>query len=71
MLQVIKIRIIQNLKNQLKILGFQVQSETVIIPIVCSIILFPTFVLAAILLLKHYNEKRRAKDRFRLVLCEK
>ncbi len=44
---------------------FSVQPETVIIPIVCSIIIFPIVVLATICLLKHYNERARAKDRFR------
>ena len=44
---------------------FSVQPETVIIPIVCSIIIFPIVVLATICFLKHYNERARAKDRFR------
>jgi len=44
---------------------FSVQPEIVVIPMVCSIVLFPTIVLATILFLKHCNEKRRAKDRFR------
>ena len=44
---------------------FSVQPETVIIPIVCSIIIFPIVVLATICLLRHYNERARAKDRFR------
>ncbi|CAB4067633.1 unnamed protein product [Lepeophtheirus salmonis] len=39
--------------------------ETVIIPIVVSIIVFPIFVVSAIFLLRYYNQRARAKDKFR------
>lgn len=39
--------------------------ETVIIPIVCSIIIFPILVAAIICFLRHYNRRARAKDKFR------
>jgi len=42
-----------------------VPPETVIIPILCSIIIFPIVAASAICLLRYYNQRARAKDRFR------
>jgi len=42
-----------------------VPPETVIIPILCSIIVFPIVAASAICLLRYYNQRARAKDRFR------
>ena len=44
---------------------FSVAPETVIIPIICSIIVFPIVVATLICLLRHYNRRARAKDKFR------
>ena len=44
---------------------FLVPPETVIIPIISSIIIFPIVVAATIMLLRHYNRRARAKDKFR------
>lgn len=42
-----------------------VPPQTVIIPIICSIIIFPIVAASAICLLRYYNQRARAKDRFR------
>lgn len=42
-----------------------VPPETVIVPILCSIIIFPIVAASAICLLRYYNQRARAKDRFR------
>ena len=44
---------------------FSVDPETVIVPILCSIVVFPIVVAALICLLRHYNRRARAKDKFR------
>ena len=46
---------------------FPVPPETVIVPILCSIIIFPVVAASAICLLRYYNQRARAKDRFRYV----
>jgi len=39
--------------------------EVVIIPIICSIVIFPLVVVTSICLLRYYNQRARAKERFR------
>ena len=49
----------------LKNSSLSVPPQTVIIPILCSIIIFPIVAASAICLLRYYNQRARAKDRFR------
>ena len=42
-----------------------VAPETVIIPIICSIVVFPVLAAGIICFLRHYNRRQRAKDKFR------
>ena len=44
-----------------------VPPETVIVPILVSIVAFPVLAAAIICLLRHYNRRARAKDKFRYV----
>ena len=44
---------------------FPVPPETVIVPILVSILVFPIVAAATICLLRHYNRRARAKDKFR------
>ena len=47
-----------------------VDPETVIIPILCSIFIFPVVASTVILLLRYYNRRARAKEKFRYVVSK-